>query len=125
MSGLSDAWVALVADLTEQLSATSIKLADDMGASIEGGQAVLGPPTFLFEGMCDGDAPTGISYTVFLTEAVGERAIERLLARLPELIEALVLMNLDTVIEAPIVPGAFPTGSSELPSYAINAETTF
>lgn len=124
MSTLSDRWLALVAELGAALMTTDVKLVVDLGASVEGGQAVVGPPTFLFEGMCGPDEPTGISYSVFLCEAVGERAVERLLERLPSVLVALGEVGEETTVQSPVAPGAFPTGGSDLPCYVITAETT-
>jgi hypothetical protein len=124
MSALKDAWLGLMTELRVALADTDIRLAEDLGGSVEGGQAVVGPPTALFEGMCGPDQPTGFSYTVYLTAEVTERAVEQLLDRLPALLEAISELGRETTVESPVIPGAFPTGTSELPSYQITAETT-
>lgn len=83
---------------------------------------VVGPPTFLWEGQCDPDHPTSLTTAIYLIEQFDERAIERLLANLPELLVAVAGVN-DATITA-CDPGAYPAGATDLPCYRLTAEMT-
>jgi hypothetical protein len=86
------------------------------------GSVIVGPPVFAWEGMCDPDEPTSMTVTVFLIEAFGERAIERLLTRLPELLVAVAGVHDATITGAD--PGTYPTSGADLPCYRLTAEMT-
>jgi hypothetical protein len=87
--------------------------ADEVGR----GSVVVGPPRFFWEGMCDPDAPTSCEFTVSLIEQFDERAVDRLLRNLPEVIRAAQRINDATVTDAQ--PAAYPAGTSDLPSYLL------
>jgi hypothetical protein len=123
MSALSDAYNALQAELATLLGSTKLRVESDLSAAVSAGDVVFGPPGFLWEGQCNPDEPTSITYSVYLVENVGERAVERLLDNLPALLVAVGDLGDETTVTA-CTPGAFPSGTSDLPCYQINAETT-
>lgn len=123
MSALSDAYNALQAELAVELADTKLRVEPDLSASVSAGDVVFGPPGFLWEGQCNPDEPTSITYSVYLIEDVGERAVERLLDRLPDLLVAVGKLGDESTVTA-CTPGAFPSGTSDLPCYQINIETT-
>lgn len=94
-----------------------LRVADSPADTVSARSVVVGPPRFSWEGMCDPDAPTSCEFTVSLIEQLDEKAIDRLLARLPELITAVQSINDATVTDAQ--PAAFPAGTSDLPSYLL------
>lgn len=115
---------ALQDELATALKADGrMRLQRDLAANASPGDVLIGPPSPLFEGMCDADSPTGFTYTVYLVEALGERAVEGLLDKLPALMAAVGGLGADTSIEPP-APTVFPSGTNDMPAYSIAAETT-
>lgn len=123
MSALSQAYLELQAELSDALADGRLRVERDLAAQVSSNDVVFGPPGFLWEGMCEADQPSSITYSVYLIEDLGERAVERLLDRLPELLFAVGQLGKETVVTG-CTPGAFPSGTSDLPCYQINAETT-
>lgn len=124
MSALSEAFAALQAELSEALDAGPLRVESDTSASVASGYVVFGPPSFLWEGMCDPAQPSSITYSLYLIEDIGPRAVDRLLERLPDLLAAVGQLGDETIVTG-CTPGAFPaTGTSDLPCYQINAETS-
>jgi hypothetical protein len=126
VTGLQGRYRALLDELRQAIRdlGAPLRVVDDPAARVGSRDVVIGPPTFLFEGMCSPDSPTGATYDVFLIEALGERAVDRLLANLPALLAAVGSLSEDTTVSG-CAPGAFPSGTSDLPCYRISAETTF
>ncbi len=110
---------AIVLGMREALAGTVLRVVDSPADQV----VVIGPPTFTWEGLCDVDEPTSLTFPVYLIEALHERAIERLLANLPTLIRALQRIQ-DATIVQPATPGAFPSGTSDLPCYQLTVEMT-
>lgn len=86
------------------------------------GSVIVGPPTFAWEGLCDPNEPTSMTVVVYLIEQFNERAVEHLLARLPELLVALATVHDATITAAD--PGTYPTSGADLPCYRLTAEMT-
>ncbi len=119
-------YAALQAQLAAALKATgTMRLQTDLAASGSPGDVFMGPPAPLFEGMCGGADPTGFAYQVYLVEALDPRAVERLLRNLPGCLAAVESLGAETRI-APdgVTPAAFTTGTTDMPAYRIDAETT-
>jgi hypothetical protein len=99
-----------------------LRVLDGPADRAERGSVIVGPPVFAWEGMCDPDEPTSMTVTVYLIEQLGERAIEQLLTRLPELLVALAGVHDATITAAD--PGSYPTSGADLPCYRLTAEMT-
>lgn len=125
-TGLVGAYRAIVTDLGDALRALGapLRVVDDLAANVDRGAVVVGPPTFLWEGLCSPDEPTGATFEIYLVEDLGERAVDRLLVNLPALLVAVGQIGNETSVTG-CVPGAFPSGTSDLPCYQVTAETTF
>lgn len=120
MSALSTPYLAFVSALREALEDSPLRVLDDLGASVERSNVVVGPPTLTWSGQC-GTLPDTMQLQVYLVEDVSERATERLLEQLPALLAAL---DTPDVSVTGCIPAAFPSGTSDLPAYQITAETT-
>lgn len=117
-------WEALQNELRAALKDTgSLRLQTDLASPASAGDVMVGPPSPLYEGMCSPNEPTGFSYTVYVVEALGARAVERLLGHLPGLLTALGGLGSETEVEPP-VPTVFPSGTNDMPAYSIAVETT-
>lgn len=116
-------WRALVAQLGEALPEHDLRLQEDLAGNASPGDVLIGPPAPIWEGLCDPTDPTGFNYSVYVVEALGERAVERLLDKVPGLMLAVGGLGADTSI-TDVQPGVFPTGNTDLPCYRIDAETT-
>lgn len=122
MSALDEVFAAYVEQLGDVLGATEMRVKDDLAATVEARDVVFGPPSFAWEGLCSPDEPSSMTFQVYLIEASGERAIERLLKNLPALLSAVGSLGDDTTVTG-AVPGSFPTaGADDLPCYQITAE---
>lgn len=102
---------------------SKVRVARGMAGEGEPPFVVIGPPSFLWEGQCEPDEPTSMTLSLYLVERVDpDRAVERLLALLPEVIAALQDVNDATVSDA--VPTVYPSGATDLPAYQLTAEMT-
>jgi hypothetical protein len=122
-SSIPGMYTEIVAGLKAALRPYGLRVALGMAEPVGSRDVVVGPPTFTWEGLCDPDEPDSVTFSVFLIEAFHERATERLLSNLPALIRG-VQGYRDATITAPAVPGAFPSGSSDLPCYQLTVEMT-
>jgi hypothetical protein len=117
-----DVVTQLRAALHKPAGTGKLRVLDGPGDRVESGTIVVGPPTFQWEGMCDPDMPTSMTVDVLLIEQFDERALEKLLKGLPELLVALAGVNDATITDA--VPGAYPASGADLPCYRLTAEMT-
>jgi len=123
VSVLSEAYLALQTELAELLDDTPMRVESDLAKTLGRRDVVIGPPAFTWEGMCFLEQPTSMTYTVYVIEDLGERAVERLLELLPALLEAVGKLHGETTVTA-CAPGVYPSGTTDLPCYQITAETT-
>jgi hypothetical protein len=84
---------------------------------------VLGPPAFGWVGMCTPNEPDTATFTAWLIAKQDERAIERLLSWLPDLIAVLQAVGDDCTV-TDCRPAAYPTGGPDLPAYMLTVELT-
>lgn len=121
-----EAYADIVTKLRAKLHAPTgsgeLRVLDGPADRVERGCVVVGPPAFFWEGQCDPDNPTSLTTDVFLIDLFDERSIERLLARLPELLVALADVNDATITDC--LPGSYPAGGTDLPCYRLTAEMT-
>lgn len=124
--GLVGAYRGLISDLRGYLVAAGapLRVIEDVAAPVDSGDVVIGPPTWIWDGMCDPDQPDSATFEVYLVESLGERAVENLLTNLPALLSAVAKLG-DESIVTDCRPAAFPSGTSDLPAYQITVETTF
>lgn len=114
------AYAGIVDGLRDALKPAGVlRVLDGPGERADPGSVIVGPPAFIWEGMCGG-GPSSATVIVYLIERVGERAIERLLENLPALVAAIEEINDATVTGA--APASYPSGSAELPAYQVTAE---
>lgn len=121
MGLLTDAYDEFVDGLRTALEDSSLRVVDDPAANVDRGNVVVGPPAYSWSAQCGGTLPDTMTLSIYLVEAVGERAIGNLLDRLPELLAAL---DTPDIAVTACAPAAFPAGASDLPAYLITAETT-
>jgi hypothetical protein len=118
VAGLPGFYPTLLASLKAALSDSRLRVESDPSATVGRRSVVVGPPAFIWSGaMCDPNEPDALTFEVYLIESLGERAIERLHAELPALIAA--VQGIEGCLITACVPGAFPSGSSDLPCYQI------
>lgn len=108
--------------LRAALRPAGLRVLDGPADRVDRDSVILGPPSFLFEGQCEPDQPSGMTLVVYLVTQFDERAIERLLDALPTVLGALPGIYDATVTD--VQPGTFPTSGAELPCYRLTAEMT-
>jgi hypothetical protein len=121
-AGVAEALEALEA----ALSAASASLPDDQafrvytepGASVDPPGAVLGPPTFAWEGLSP--SPRTATWPVLLVAPAGGDALSALLGLLPAVTQALD-ETVDCVMQT-ATPDAYRAGGAELPAYLLQVE---
>lgn len=122
----AQAWAAIRAEVKAGLegSNSDLRLAEGVPfRAPEPASVVLGPPAFGWAGMCTPDEPDTATFTAWLIDRQDERAVERLLGWLPDLITVLQAVGDDcTVTECR--PAAYPTGGPDLPAYMLTVELT-
>jgi hypothetical protein len=119
MPGLPELYPGLIAALKEALTGSRLRVESDPSAQVGRRSVVVGPPAFLWSGaMCTPNDPDATTFEVYLIEALDEQAISRLHAELPALLEA--IGSIEGCLITACVPGAFPSGSSDLPCYQIS-----
>lgn len=85
------------------------------GREINPPQAIVGPPSMVFEHFCEG--PTELSFPVTLVVKVDTLALERLYKMLP-----LVVAAIDSVSDAVVTvaePGSWGPAGEEMPAYTL------
>jgi hypothetical protein len=125
-TGLVGVYRALVAELIAALrdAGAPLRVVTDLADPVGRRDVVLGPPTFLWEGFCSPTQPSGCNIDVYLIENLEKRAVDRLLENLPTLLTAVAQLGEESIVLG-CVPGAFPSGTTDLPCYQITAEITF
>lgn len=108
-------------DLKDALRESKMRVRE-LGEQVESGSVVVGPPSFVWQGQCTPDEPTGMTFSVWLVETLGDRAIERLLDNLPALTVA--LQDGPDALVSDAVPTSYPADTSDLPAYQLTAEMT-
>lgn len=117
MSAVADMSAALAAALG---TVAGLSVYTDPGVSADPPAVLIGPPSLTWDGYVS--APTDARYELILMVAADERANERLWDLLPQVAAAV-----DTVQDAVVrsaEPGAWTTGTTELPCYRITVETS-
>jgi hypothetical protein len=119
-----EAYADIVAKLRTALhkpgGSGKLRVLDGPAGAADRGTVVVGPPRFGWEGQCDPINPTSLVTEIYLIEQFDERAIERLLKNLPELLVAVAGVNDATITAAD--PGSYPASGADLPCYRLTAE---
>lgn len=125
-TGLVGVYRELVAELVAALrdAGAPLRVVTDLADPVGRRDVVLGPPTFLWEGFCSPTQPSGCNIDVYLIENLEKRAVDRLLENLPTLLTAVAQLGEESIVLG-CAPGAFPSGTTDLPCYQITAEITF
>ncbi|GEL17687.1 hypothetical protein [Pseudonocardia asaccharolytica] len=114
-----------VADAAAELASAlgtvpGVRVYTDLGAVIDPPGVVLGPPALTWGGPCAD--PVSARWLVAVVVAADERALPRLWDLAP-----LVAAAVDTVPDAVVIradPGVWSTGTTELPCYELQIETS-
>lgn len=105
--------------LLTTLRTTGMRVVPDVGQAVDPPALVVPPPTLSYD--VYRPDPTGASFKVALVVAQDERAVERLFALLPAVVQA-VYDSEDAAVAAPAEPGSW--GSPPLPCYLLTIEVS-